>query len=146
MYFLTFEFNFTTHLLYHLLKFIPIGFYSFLLSLFHYLFDNGNRVDIVIIGTFCLSGKLNVDKLRLKLDGAMKKNDPDLLEKVIADCVSSGHVELIPDIQEARLRLESLVESGRGSSLSLTPILIFSLSLNLVFPKSIYKTYISSYV
>ena len=74
----------------------------------------GNRVNIVIIGMFCLSGKLSVDKLRLKLDNAMKKNDPDLLEKVIAECVGSGHVELMPDIQEARLHLESLEESGRG--------------------------------
>ena len=74
----------------------------------------GNRVNIVIIGMFCLSGKLSVDKLRLKLDNAMKKNDPDLLEKVIAECVGSGHVELMPDIQEARLHLESLEDSDRG--------------------------------
>ena len=73
----------------------------------------GNRV-CVIISTFCLSGKLSVDKLRLKLDSAMKKNDPDLLEKVIAECVGSGHVELMPDIKEARAHLESLEERSRG--------------------------------
>ena len=80
----------------------------------------GNRVNTVIMGTFCLSGKLSVDKLRLKLDNAMKKNDPDLLEKVIAECVGSGHVELMPDIQEARLHLESLEESGRGQFINVS--------------------------
>ena len=96
----------------------------------------GNRVYIFIIGTFCLSGKLSVDKLRLKLDNAMKKNDPDLLEKVIAECVGSGHVELTPDIQEARLHLKSSEEIGRGvflrlflpccSYLLLNPVTFFS--------------------
>ena len=59
---------------------------------------------------------MSLDKLRLKLDGAIKKNDPDLLEKVIAECVGSGHPELMPDIQEARLHLESLEESSGGLS------------------------------
>ena len=84
-----------------------------------FLYNGWNRVNIVIIGTFSFSGKLSADKLRLKLNSAMKKNDPDLLEKVITECVGSGHSELMPDIQEARIHLESLEESGRGLSRSL---------------------------
>ena len=80
---------------------------------------------MIVIGTFCLSGKLSVDKLRLKLDSAIRKGDPVFLEKVIAECVSSGHVELMPDIQDARFHLESLEGTGRGLSLSLTLFLSF---------------------
>ena len=47
------------------------------------------------------------DKLRQKLDAAKKQNDPDVLEKVIAECVSFGHPELMSDIQEARYTLQS---------------------------------------
>lgn len=65
----------------------------------------------VVIDTFCLPGKVSADKLKLKLNSAIKKNDPEALEKVIAECVNSGHSELMPDIQEARLHLE---ESSRG--------------------------------
>lgn len=63
---------------------------------------------------FCLSGTMTPDKLRQKMDSAKKQNDPEALEKVIAECVSSGHTELIPDIQEARLNLQPVKESGRG--------------------------------
>lgn len=84
---------------------------------FHYLTYVGNGFHIVVIGPFCLSGKLSVDKLRLNLKTAIKKNDPEDLEKAIDACVISGHPELIPDIQEARLHLESLEESGKGLSL-----------------------------
>lgn len=44
----------------------------------------------------------------------MKKNDPDILDKVIAECVNSGYSELLPDIQDARVHLESIDETDRG--------------------------------
>ena len=85
-----------------------------------------------------MSGKISVDKLRLKLNKAIKKNDPVILEKVIAECVGSGHSELISDIQEARLHLESLEpqeESIRGSSLPL--------SLSIIFRKFAFKVFLN---
>ena len=56
------------------------------------------------------------EKLRLKLDTAKKQNDPEALEKAIAECVSSGHLELMPEIQEARLQMKPVKEGGKGLS------------------------------
>lgn len=81
--------------------------------------DDWYKFDEVVIDIFCFSGELSADKLRLKLSSAIKQNDPELLENVISECVSAGHPDLMPDIQEARLHLESLDEGGRGLFLSL---------------------------
>lgn len=44
--------------------------------------------------------------LREKLDKAKQQNDPEVLEKILNECVSSGHSELTPDIEEARSHLQ----------------------------------------
>lgn len=66
------------------------------------------------MSVFCFPGTMTPDKLRQKMDTAIKQNDPEALEKAIAECVSSGHSELLPDIQEARFSLQPTGDDRSG--------------------------------
>lgn len=53
-----------------------------------------------------------MEKLRGKLDEAIKAKDRSVLDKVISECVSAGMPELMADIQKAR----SVADILRGGS------------------------------
>ena len=62
---------------------------------------------------FRLSGNRHPDQMRDKLELAKRQNDRETLERLTDECIASGHLELIPDIQNARRTLD-LWDGGRG--------------------------------
>ena len=58
---------------------------------------------------------MSPDILKSKLMRAIRRKNPNHLEKIINECVASGFPELEEDIQEARKVLKGLLEDGEGS-------------------------------
>lgn len=72
-------------------------------------------LNIYCVFFFALSGTKTPDSLREKLETALRNNDRETLEKVIDDCISSGHPELISEINQTRKYLDGQGGiSGRG--------------------------------
>lgn len=70
-----------------------------------------NSIKLVI--HFALPGTITPASLREKLETARRSNDREAIEKAIDDCLSSGHPELIPEINQIRKHLDG---QGYGQS------------------------------